>query len=82
MEAGQAELRDEVAEAALSHVSEGSMPEVVPERDRLGQVLVEVERPRDRPRDLRDLERMREAGAWMVALGEQEDLGLVFEAPE
>ena len=39
----------------LAAVPEGRMPEVMPERDRLRQVLVETKSLCDRPRDLRDL---------------------------
>ena len=55
---------------------------VVTERDRLGEVLVEAERPCDRARDLRDFERMGEARAVVVALGGDKDLRLVFETAE
>lgn len=58
------------------------MTEVVTERDRLGEVLVETERPCDRARDLRDFERMGEARAVVVALGGDKDLRLVFETSE
>ncbi len=56
--------------------------EVMGERQRLGQILVEAEGPGERARDLRDLERMGEARAVMVALVLQEDLRLVLEAAE
>src|SRR5262249_39800185 len=44
--------------------------------------LVQPERPGDRPGERRDLERMGEARAVVVALGGDEDLGLVLQAPE
>jgi hypothetical protein len=69
-------------EDRLPDVPEGRVPEVVPEPDRLGQVLVQGERSRDRARDPAGLERVGEAGAVVVALGSNEDLGLVLEAPE
>ena len=49
---------------------------------RLRQVLVEPQGARDRARDADDLERVREPGAVVVALGRDEDLGLVLQAAE
>jgi hypothetical protein len=69
-------------ERALAGVAERRMPEVVGERQRLGQILVEPERAGERAGDLLDLERMGEAGAEMVALVEHEDLRLVGEPAE
>ena len=84
----------EVAEAAaealgqarvehrLADVPERRVAEVVPEPDRLDEVLVERERARDRARDLGDLERVGEPRAEVVALGRDEDLRLVLQPPE
>ena len=58
------------------------MAEIVGERQRLGQILVEAERAGERARDLGHLERMGEPRAVMVAFVEHEDLGLVLEAAE
>src|SRR5215208_1534177 len=69
-------------EDALARVAERRMPEVVPEPDRLGQVLVEAERARHAARDAARLERVCQPRAVMVALGRDEDLRLVLEAPE
>src|SRR5262245_53953990 len=63
-------------------MAERRMPEIVPERKRLGEVLVEAQRAGERAGDLGDLERMGEAGAKVVALMKDENLGLVGEAPE
>ena len=65
----------------LADVAERRVAEVVAEPDRLGEVLVEAQRARDRPRDLRDLERVGHARAVVVALGRDEDLGLVLQTP-
>jgi hypothetical protein len=54
--------------------------EVVAHRDRLDQVLVQVEGARDGSRQRRDLERVGEPGAVVVARRRDEDLGLVLEA--
>ena len=58
------------------------MPEVVPQADRLDQILVQSERARDTARDSRRLERVREARAEMIVRGVDPDLGLVAKAPE
>ena len=75
-------LRTDLIECALSCMAEGRMAEIVAERDRLGQILVQAERPCDRPRDLRHLERVRQAGAVVVALGRNENLRFVGQAAE
>ena len=58
------------------------MAEVVRERQRLRQILVEAERAGDRAGDLRDLERMGQPRAEMVALVVDEDLRLVLQPPK
>ena len=60
----------------------GRVAEVVAERDGLGEVLVEAQGPGARARDLRDVERVGEPHAVVVALGRQEHLGLVLEPAE
>ena len=74
--------RADLGERALARVAERRMPKVMPERDRLGQVLVQPQGARHRARDLRDLERVRQAGAVVVALGRDEHLRLVGKPPE
>ena len=69
-------------EHLLADVAERRVAEVVTEPDRLGEVLVQPERPRDVARDAAGLERVGEAGAVVVALGGDEHLGLVLEPPE
>ena len=66
----------------LARVAEGRVAEVVAERQALGQVLVQPQGPRDRAPDLRDLQRVGEARAVVVALVVDEDLRLVLEPPE
>ena len=75
-------LAHALVEHLLADVAEGRVPEVVPEPDRLGQVLVEAERPRHGARDAAGLERVGEPRAVVVALGRDEHLGLVLEPPE
>ena len=69
-------------ECALSGVAEGRVAEIVPEADGLGEILVELERAGNRARETRDLERVRQARAVVVALGTQKHLRLVLEAAE
>jgi hypothetical protein len=63
-------------------MAEGRMADIVGEAERFGQVLVEPERAGDGPPDLRDLQAVGQADAIMVAVGRDEDLGLVPEPPE
>ncbi len=66
----------------LAGMAEGGVAEVVGERHRLGEIVVEPERARKRPGDLRHLDRMGQPGAEMVALVMDEHLGLVGETAE
>ena len=69
-------------EHLLADVAERRVAEVVAERDRLGEVLVQRERARDRARDACRLERVREPRAVVVALRRDEHLRLVLEPAE
>ena len=64
-------LPEALFQAAVEHlladVPERRVPEVVAEADRLDQVLVQAQRPGDRPRDRGDLERVGEPRAVVVA---------------
>ncbi len=75
-----------LAQAGVEHrlpdVAEGRVSEVVPEPDRLGEVLVQRERPGHRAGDAARLQRVGEPRPEVVALGRDEDLRLVLEAPE
>ena len=74
--------RDQLPEHPLAGVAERCVPEVVRECDRFGQLLVEPQHLRDRPRDLRHLERMGQAGAVVVARRREKHLGLVLQPAE
>src|ERR1700682_634391 len=63
-------------------MADARMAEMVGQRQRLGQIFIDAERARQRPRHLRDFERMGEAGAVVIALVEHENLRLVLEAAE
>ena len=71
-----------LVEHGLPDVAERRVAEVVPEPDRLRQVLVEAQRPRHVAGDPARLEGMGEPSAVVVALGRDEDLRLVLEAAE
>jgi len=71
-----------LVERLLARVPERRVPEVVPERDRLGQILVQAQGARDRAGDARRLQRVREPRAVVVALRVDEDLRLVVQAAE
>ena len=75
-------LAQAVVEHVLADVAERRVAEVVAQPDGLGEVLVEPQRARDRARDLGDLERVGQPRAVVVALGRDEDLRLVLQAPE
>ena len=72
----------ELVEHALAGVSERRVTQVVPQRDRLGQLLVELKHFRDGARDLRHLERVRQPRAIVIAGRREEHLGLVLQAAE
>jgi len=69
-------------ERLLARVPEGRMPEIVAETDRLGQILVQPQRPGDAAGDAGRLQRVREPRAVMVAARIDEDLRLVLKATE
>jgi hypothetical protein len=69
-------------ERALAGMAERGMSEVVGERQRLRQILVEPERARERARNLGDLQRMGQTGAKVIAFVKDENLGLIREPPE
>ncbi len=78
----RAQTLEHLVDDALAGVAEGSVAQIVAEGDGLGQVFVETERPGGRPGDAGHLQRVRQPGAVVVALGRDEDLGLVLEPPE
>ena len=81
-EAAAEALAARTVEDVLADVPERRVAEVVAEPDRLGEVLVEPQRPGHRARDLRRLERVGEPRPVVVALRRHEDLRLVLEPPE
>ena len=74
--------RDEIVQHAFAGVPEWRVPQIVAERDRLGELLVEPEHLGDAAGDLRHLERVRQARPIVIAGRREEDLRLVLQAPE
>ena len=81
-EAGAATLTDDLVERLFARVAERRVPEIVAEPDRLDEILVQAQRPRDAARDPGRLERVREPRAEVVALRVDEDLRLVAKPAE
>ena len=77
-----AEGRYGLRQRPLARVPERRVAEVVRQRQRLRQVLVEAQHAGDGTGDLRHLQAVGEAGAIVVALVKHEHLRLVGEAPE
>ena len=73
---------ERIVERLLTRVTERRVAGVVPEADRLDEVLVQPQRPRDDARDRGRLERVGHPRAVVVALGVDEDLCLPLQAPE
>ena len=74
--------RSSSSSAASPAWPNGGWPSVVAEADRLGQILVQPQRPRDDARDAGRLERVRHARAVVVARRVDEDLRLALQAAE
>ena len=74
--------RHQLADDLLAGVPERRVPEVVAKRNRFGQLLVQAQHLGDRPRDLRHLERVREARAVVIARRREEHLRLVLQPTE
>ncbi len=63
----------------LASMAERRMPEIMRERERFGEIVIEAESARQSARDLADFERMSQPGAVMIALIRYEDLRLMGE---
>ena len=70
----------DLVQRPLSGVAEGRVPQIVPQGDGLRQILVEPQGPGHRPRKPRHLQGVGQAGAVVIPLRLEEDLGLVLEA--
>ncbi len=69
-----------VIERILAGVTERGVAEIVGERQRFGQVLVDAQGARQGACDLGDLDGVRQAGAVVIAFVIDENLGLVLQA--
>ena len=63
-------------------MAESGVAEIMRQTQRLGQILVEAERAADRTRNLRDLDRMGQAGAVIIPFVENKHLGFVLQPAE
>jgi hypothetical protein len=72
-----AKSRKRFIERALTGMTEWRMAEIVGERQRFGEVLVQSECTRERTGNLRDLKRVRQSRAIVIALVIDEDLRFV-----
>jgi hypothetical protein len=75
-------LAQRFVEGILARVPEGRVSHVVPEADRLDEVLVQPQRPGNDARDRRRLECVRHACAVVVAGRVDEYLRLPLQTPE
>ena len=82
VEAGAEVLAQAAVELVLAGVAERRVAHVVPEPDRLGQILVQPQRSGDDAGDPGRLERVRDPRSVMVAGGIDEDLRLALQPPE
>ena len=72
----------DVLKGVFPGVAEGGMPQIVPQGDGLGEVLVEAQRPAQGAGDLANLQRVGQPGAVVVALRGKKDLRFVGQPPE
>ncbi len=70
-----------LVEHVLARVPKGGVADVVPQGERLDQVLVDPQRPGHGPRQRGDLQRVGEPRAVVVSQLAGEDLGLVAQPP-
>jgi hypothetical protein len=77
-----ASIRHQFIERLFAGMAERRMAEIMNQCHALGQILVQLESPGQRPGDLRHFDGVGQPGAVVVALMGNEDLGLVLEPPE
>ena len=61
-------------------MAEGRMPQIMRQRQGFGQILIQAQKPRDGPRDLRDFNGMGQPRAEVIAFVIDEHLRLVLQA--
>ena len=70
---------NERSQRILARMSERGVTHIMGQANRLGQVLVEPQRPRHGPAHLRDVNRVSHSGDEVVAVRVEEHLGLVLQ---
>ena len=74
--------RHQAAQHPLAGMAERRVAEIVTKRDRFGELFVQPQHLRDRARNLRHFERVRQAGAVVIAGRREEHLRLVLQPAE
>ena len=72
----------ERGERFLAEMPEGGVAQIVAQRDRFGEVLVQTQGPSDRASDLGDLQGVGQSDPVVVTFRGHEDLRLVLETPK
>ena len=75
-------FRADLIQRRLTRMPERRMSEIMSQRNRLHQILIQFQCLRDRPRRLRHLQRMRQPGPIMIPLRRQKHLRLILEPPK
>ncbi len=74
--------RHQIRERILARMSERCVPQIMGQRHGLGQLRIQPKRSRNRARHLRHFDRMGQAGAVIIALMFDKDLGFMLEPPK
>ena len=74
--------RAKPVKGALTRMAKGSVAQIMPKGDGLGQVLIQPQRAGDRARDLGHLKRMGQPGAVVIALRREEYLCFLLQPAE
>jgi hypothetical protein len=74
--------RQHLVQRILAGMAERRVAEIMHQGHALGEILVDLQGPRQRARHLGHLDRVGQPGAVMIAVGTDEDLGLVLQPPE
>ena len=73
---------ERLSKRIFSAVTERRVPQVVRKRERFGQILIQAQGPGNRPCNLSDFEAVGQPDPEMVAVGRDENLGLVAQPAE
>ena len=73
-------ILQEMIQRPFSDMAERGVPEIMPQGDGLCQILVQAQGTGQRPRHLGHLEGMGQAGAIVIPLGREKDLGFKLQA--